>query len=90
MSGEQRFWLETSTYKQLIVMITELRSWLEASTLSNHGEMRQHLPTDKNQVLTAGWKPVPDSAMICFGTGFQPAVFAYITIRRLRPRLLKV
>ena len=46
VSGEQRFWLEASTYKQPIVMITELRFWLEASTLSNRGEMRQHLPTD--------------------------------------------
>ena len=29
----------------LLVKPYELRFWLEASTLSNRGEMRQHLPT---------------------------------------------
>ena len=38
---------------------SELRFWLEASTLSNRGEMRQHLPTDYAHAPTAGWKPVP-------------------------------
>ena len=37
----------------------ERRFWLEASTLSNRGEMRQHLPTGSDQALNAGWKPVP-------------------------------
>ena len=37
----------------------EQRFWLEASTLSNRGEMRQHLPTGSYQALTVGWKPVP-------------------------------
>ena len=29
-----------------MAMSIEQRLWLEASTLSNRGEMRQHLPTD--------------------------------------------
>ena len=34
--------------------------WLEASTLRNRGEMRQHLPADYAPLSpTSGWKPVP-------------------------------
>ena len=36
-------------------MRSEQRFWLEASTLSNRGEMRQHLPTGSDQApLLAG------------------------------------
>ena len=43
---------ETKRQKWLRVKETksgEIRFWLEASTLSNRGEMRQHLPTDDGQ-----------------------------------------
>ena len=32
-------------------MSSEQMFWLEASTLSNRGEMRQHLPTDYGHTL---------------------------------------
>ena len=42
----------------------EQRFWLEASTFSNRGEMRKHLPTGHDLDLTAGWKPAPHKQLV--------------------------
>ena len=52
-----------------------LRIRLEAYTLSNRGEMRQHLPTGYDIYLSPPpWLEASTSNPLVLGTGFQPAV----------------
>ena len=72
----------------------ELYSWLrirlEAYTLSNRGEMRQHLPTGYDIYLSPPWLEASTSNPLVLGTGFQPEVLLLSVCRGLRPRLLRV
>ena len=56
-------------------MSSEQRLWLEASTFSNRGEMRQHLPTDygihPNSWLEASTKAHCSQLIAHWGAGFH-------------------
>ena len=53
-----------------------LRIRLEAYTLSNRGEMRQHLPTGYD-IHPNRWLEASTTNPLVLGTGFQPAVLCY-------------